>query len=78
MSAFFSAVSCGEWTVWRTATKRSMKEFPTKTGELNNGYAVLNVGDLVILNFNDGIHIVVVTEIKECCVYWKTIKKLLY
>ena len=79
MSAFYSAVLAPNgWGVWQTYTKRSMKEFPTKDGELNNGYATLNVGDIVILNFNDGIHIVVVSEVGEMIVKWKTIKQIQY
>ena len=79
MSAFYSAVLAPNGRgVWQTYTKRSMKEFPTKDGELNNGYATLNVGDIVILNFNDGIHIVVVSEVGEMIVKWKTIKQIQY
>lgn len=78
MSTFRAVIQTGTWTFWCADMKRSMKEFPTRPGELNDGYAILNVGDLVYLAFNDGIHIVAVSQIKDGSVSLKTIKKLLY
>lgn len=78
MSLIRAVVQAGNWTLWSAEMKRSMKEFPTRPGELNDGYTILNVGDLVYMVYNDGIHIVVVNEIKERSVSLKTIKKLLY
>lgn len=78
MSLIRAAVQTGSWTLWSAEMKRSMKEFPTRPGELNDGYTILNVGDLVYMAYNDGIHIVVVSKIKDGSVSLKTIKKLLY
>ena len=78
MSLIRAVVQAGGWTLWSAEMKRSMKEFPTRPGELNDGYTILNVGDLVYMTFNDGIHIVVVSKIKDGSVSLKTIKKLFY